>query len=205
VSDGERLAAWLEELGLAGQLERAGLPTFERRDGRVRWTDPGTGEPLTDQQLDDLDRLLHHEGAEPRHAVPVALVQLAHQARQRAELLTGEWLTYESLAARRSASVEATRFAVHRGADEHRLLVVTAEARVVVPAFQLDDQGAPRADLAPVLAPLLAAGLDPWRVWGWLTGPAALLGGQVPEQAVRDEGEAALVVHAARRLAGRVG
>ncbi|MCD4536573.1 hypothetical protein LRP67_20980 [Nocardioides sp. cx-169] len=202
---GERLADWLDRLGLADHLAEAGLPTYVRDErGHARWTDPGTGEPLSADQLDQLDRLLHQQGSEPEHAVPVALLLLARQARVREELLAGEWLTYESLAALRGASVNATRFAVHKAHAEHRLLLVATETGTVVPAFQLTPDGEPRPDLAPVLQPLLSAGMDPWRAWAWLTQPAGLLGGQVPERMVADPGEADLVRHAAVRLAERV-
>ncbi len=202
----ERLASWLEELGLAEHLGSAGLPTLERdQSGRARWSDPRTGAPLSEDQLAELDELLHHEGSEPRHAVPVPLVQVARDARQRARLLEGSWFTYETLAAARSASIEATRFAVHRAAADRRLLVVAPQARTVVPAFQLDADAQPRDDLAAVLDPLLAARMDPWRAWAWLTQPAALLGGLVPEQAARSgPGDAEMVLHAAVRLAERV-
>lgn len=202
---GERLAAWLEGLDLTGQLAAAGLPTFERDEaGRAVWTDPLTGSPLASDQLEELDRLLHEQGAEPEHAVPVALVLMARQARLREELLGSAWFGYEELAQVRGASVNATRFAVHRAGTDHRLLVLASDLRTVVPAFQLDESGEPRPELAPVLAPLLAAGMDPWRAWAWLTRPAALLGGLVPEQAARDADDAALVQHAAVRLAERV-
>lgn len=207
MNTGERLAAWLEELGLAKHLTEARLPSFTRDEsGRARWTDPRTGEPLTEDQLADLDRMLHLDGDEPEHAVPVDLVVLARQARVRAELLASPWFTYATLAAVRGASVEATRFAVHKAATTHRLLVVPIEeqtSRSVVPAFQLTDAGELRPDLAPVLEPLLAAGIDPWRIWSWLTQPAALTFGLAPERAVTDPEQADLVVHAAVRLAER--
>ncbi|WP_134742419.1 hypothetical protein [Nocardioides sp. 503] len=202
---GERLARWLDDLGLAPHLADAGLPTFERdADGRARWTDPGTGLPLDADQLEQLDRLLHQEGSEPEHAVPVPLLLIARQARLRQELLDTEWLTYETLAELRGASVNATRFAVHKAQDAHRLLVVATESGTVVPAFQLTPAGEPRPDLAPVIAPLLAAGMDPWRAWAWLTQPVGLLGGQVPQLLAADPDEADLVRHAAVRLAERV-
>ncbi|WP_341925374.1 hypothetical protein [Nocardioides psychrotolerans] len=202
---GERLASWLEDLDLTGQLAAAGLPTFERDEGgRALWTDPLTGSPLAADQLEELDRLLHEQGAEPEHAVPVALVLMARQARLREELLGSAWFGYEELAQVRGASVNATRFAVHKAGTDHRLLVLATDLRTVVPAFQLDESGEPRPELAPVLGPLLAAGMDPWRAWAWLTQPAALLGGLVPEQAARDTDDAALVQHAAVRLAERV-
>ena len=201
----ERLATWLESLGLESHLATAGLPTFVRDEqGRARWTDPGTGEPLTRKQLEQLDALLHGEGSEPEHAVPVSLVLIARHARLRQELLASPWFTYESLAERRGASVEATRFAVHKAGNEHRLLVVPSGEQSIMPAFQLTADGEPRADLAPVLAPLLTAGMDPWRAWAWLTQPAALLAGQVPERAAADPSTADLVAVAAARLAERV-
>lgn len=201
----ERLAAWLEELDLVPHLAAAGLPSFRRDDeGRARWTDPGTGLPLSADQLHQLDRLLHSEGSEPEHAVPVPLLLIARQARLRAELLASHWLTYETLAERRGTSLEGTRFAVHKAANEHRLLVVAAEERSLVPAFQLDGGGEVRAELVPVLRPLLTAGMDPWRAWAWLTQPAALLGGEVPERAAARPEDADLVAYAAARLAERV-
>ena len=202
---GERLAGWLEELDLAPHLGEAGLPTFVRDGaGRAVWTDPGTRLPLSGDQLEQLDRLLHSEGSEPEHAVPVPLLVIARRARLRSELLASPVHTYETLAERRGTSLEATRFAVHKAGNEHRLLVVAADARTLVPAFQLDGSGQVRVELLPVLEPLLAAGMDPWRVWAWLTQPAALLSGQVPERAAADPEDARVVVHAAVRLAERV-
>ena len=201
---GERLAAWLEDLGLADHLADAGLPTFERDlGGLVRWHDPRTGAPLSAEQLADLDRVLHQDGDDPAHAVPLALVQLRRRAQVRAALLASPAHTYASLATVRGASENATRFAVHKAAERGALLVVPHEGGVLVPAFQLDDAGELRAELAPVLAPLLAARMDPWQVWSWLTQPAGLLGGAVPHEAVRDPDEAGIVRHAAVRLAER--
>ena len=202
---GERLATWLEELGLATTLAAAGLPTFERdAQGRARWGEPGTGAPLTLDRLGELDRLLHSEGSDPRHAVPVPLVLIARQARLRGELLASPWFTYATLAELRGATLEATRFAVHKAGQTHRLLVVAADERTIVPAFQLTAEGEPRPELEAVLEPLLAARMDPWRAWAWLTQPAALLGGLVPERAAADPATADLVAHAAARLAERV-
>ena len=201
---GERLASWLEGLDLGAHLAAAGLPTFERdAQGRAVWTEPGTEGPLTLDRLEELDRLLHSEGSDPRYAVPVPLVLIARQARLRGELLATPWFTYETLAELRGASLEATRFAVHKAGQTHRLLVVAADERTLVPAFQLTAEGEPRPDLAAVLEPLLAAGMDPWRAWAWLTQPAGLLGGLVPERAAADPATADLVAHAAVRLAER--
>lgn len=202
---GERIAAWLEGLDLAPHLAAAGLPTFERDErGRAVWTDPATSEPMTTDQLEALDLLLHADGDDPAYAVPVSLVQVAREARLRTELLAGPWFDYETLAELRGTSIDATRFVVHKTASLHRLLVVSNHGHVLVPAFQITPEGEPRPDLAPVLQPLLAAGMDPWKAWIWLTQPAALLGGLVPERAAADPATAELVAHAAVRLAERV-
>lgn len=206
---GDRLAAWLEELDLAAHLTAAGLPSFARdADGRAVWTDPATDEPMTAEQLEALDALLHSDGDDPTHAVPLKLVQVARQARLRASLLASPTFDYETLAAARGASVDATRFMIHKTASLHRLLVISdpsvQQGRVVVPAFQLTAAGEVRPDLEPLLLPLLAAGMDPWKAWIWLTQPAGLLGGLVPEQAAADPSTAALAAHAAVRLAERV-
>ncbi len=198
----ERLAAWLEELGLAGQLEAAGLPSFVRRDdGSVLWTEPGGDTPVSAERLAQLDDLLHSEGDDPAHAVPVGLVALRRQAAVRRALLDGGWLSYAEVGARRGVSEDAARFAVHRAAQRHALLLVQHEGRTLVPAFQLDAAGEVRTELLGVLEPLLAAGSDPWFVWTWLTTPAGLLGGLVPHEAARDVSELPLVQHAAVRLA----
>lgn len=204
-SVGERIAAWLEGLGLAPHLATAGLPTFERDEqGRAVWTDPATGDPMTTDQLEALDVLLHSEGDDPAFAVPVSLVRAARQARLREELLATAWFTYETLAEVRGSSVDSARFVIHKAGSLHRMLVVDHEGRVLVPAFQLTAEGEPRADLERVLPPLLAAGMDPWQAWIWLTQPAAMLGGLVPEQATADPETVDLVAHAAVRLAERV-
>lgn len=195
MTKGDRLADWLDGLDLAGALAGAGLPTFTRdASGHAVWSEP--------DRVEELERLLRSQGDEPEHAVPVGLVVLARQARVREELLATLWHTYASLGEVRGTSVDATRFAVHKAASEHRLLVVPLEERAIVPAFQLDARGELRAELAPVLAPLLAARMDPWRAWAWLTQPAALTLGQAPERAAVADPD--LVRVAAARLAERV-
>lgn len=202
---GDSLAAWLEGLDLAGHLTAAGLPSFTRDgDGRAVWTDPATDEAMSPEQLEALDAMLRSTGDDPAHAVPLQLIQVARQARLRGALLATSTFDYESLAAVRGASLDATRFMIHKTATLHRLLVISDHGRVVVPAFQLTTDGEPRPDLEPVLMPLLAAGMDPWKAWIWLTQPAALLGGLVPEQAAADPEHADLVATAAVRLAERV-
>jgi len=199
----EQLAAWLEGLGLAEQLAAAGLPTYERdADGSVHWRDAATGDRLDADRLAELDAALRSVGDDPTHAVPVELVRLRREARVRAALLDAGWLDYAGVAERRGVSLNAARFAVHKAAERRTLLVVQHEGAVLVPTFQLDDAGEVREELLAVLEPLLAA-VDPWRVWIWLTTPAALLGGAVPHQAARDPEELPVVQRAAVALAER--
>jgi hypothetical protein len=200
---GEQLADWLEGLGLADQLAAAGLPTYDRADGVVRWREPGTVEPLSAERLADLDRQLRAQGDDPAHAVPVALVRLRREARERAALLVDGWLDYAGVAALRGTSVDAARFALHKAATRRTVLLVQRDGATLVPSFQLDDAGEVRAELLAVLDTLLDAGIDPWRVWIWLTTPAGLLGGEVPHEAARDPEELPVVQRAAVALAER--
>lgn len=197
------LADWLERLGLSGQLAAAGLPTYDRDGDAVRWRDPSTGEELDADRLAELDRALRAVGDEPAHGVPVELVRLRRDAEVRQSLLDGGWLDYAGVARLRGTSENAARFALHKAAQRRTVLLVQHEGGTLVPAFQLDDAGEVRSELLAVLEPLLAAGVDPWRAWIWLTTPAALLGGAVPHEAARDPEELPVVQHAAVALAER--
>jgi hypothetical protein len=197
------LASWLEGLGLSEQLAAAGLPTYVRdASGGVHWSDPATGEALSDERLTELDALLRSTGEDPTHGVPIALVRLRRDARVRAELLDGGWLDYAGVAERRGISLNAARFVVHKAAERRTLLLVQHEGTILVPSFQLDEAGEVREELLTVLEPLLAA-VDPWRAWIWLTTPAGLLGGAVPHEAARDPEELPVVQRAAIALAER--
>jgi hypothetical protein len=200
----ERLASWLESLGLADQLAAAGLPSYERdAEGVARWRDT-TGEELAADRLAELDQLLRAQGEDPSHAVPVALVRLRRESRVRADLLDGGWLDYAGVAGLRGVSENAARFGLHKAAERRAVLLVQHDGATLVPSFQLGDDGLVRDELLPVLEPLLAAGIDPWRAWVWLTTPAGLLGGAVPHEAARDPEERPVVQRAAIALAERV-
>ncbi len=203
-SVGDRLAEWLERLGLADQLAAAGLPTYDRDPEGVTWRDPATGEPLPDDRLAELDAALRSVGDDPTHAVPVELVRLRREGRARAALLDGGWLDYAGIGRLRGVSENAARFALHKAADRRAVLLVQNEGgATLVPSFQLGPDGQVRDELLTVLEPLLAARVDPWRAWIWLTSPAALLGGAVPHEAARDPEELPLVQRAAVALAER--
>ena len=138
----EDLASWLEDLGLAEQLEAAGLPSYVRgADGAAHWREPATGEPLTHERLVELDRLLRAQGDDPAHAVPVGLVRLRRETRLRAALLDGGWLDYAGVARLRGTSDNAARFALHKAAERRTVLLVQHEGATLVPSFQLDDAG----------------------------------------------------------------
>lgn len=202
----ESLARWLESLGLHPYLAEAGLPTMVRDcHGRATWRDPGTGKPLTSEQLDQLDTLLHDQGDEPARGVPVTLVQLRRKAQVRAALTASSWHTYETLADLRGASVSATRFAVHKASNAGDLLVVPRGEgeESIIPAFQLDATGQTRPEVVPVLQALAGPTVDAWATWAWLTHPVALLGGGVPADLVADPAEAPVVLRAAQALAKR--
>ncbi len=197
------LAGWLEGLGLADQLAAAGLPTYDRGPDGVTWRDPATGEPLPEDRLAELDSLLRSVGDDPAHAVPVELVRLRREARARAALLDGGWLDYAEVGRLRGVSENAARFALHKAAERRAVLLVQNDGATLIPSFQLDRDGLVRDELLTVLEPLLAAGVDPWRAWIWLTSPVALLGGAVPHEAARDPEERPLVERAAVALAER--
>lgn len=202
-SQGVLLAAWLDHLGLTDQLAAAGLPTFDRGPDGVTWRDPATGDELTNERLAELDTLLRSVGDDPAHAVPVELVRLRREGRARAALLDDGWLDYAGVARLRGVSENAARFALHKAAERRAVLLVPHDGATLVPSFQLNAQGQVRDELLGVLEPLLAARVDPWRAWIWLTSPAALLGGAVPHEAARDTEEQPLVQRAAVALAER--
>ena len=132
------------------------------------------------------------------------LVRLRRESRARADLLADGWLDYAAVGRLRGVSENAARFALHKAAERRAVLLVPYDGATLVPSFQLDAHGQVRDELLSVLEPLLAAGIDPWRAWIWLTTPAALLGGAVPHEAARDPEEQPLVQRAAVALAERV-
>ena len=170
----------------------------------MRWRDPATGEALDAERLAELDGLLRSHGRRPgprRARRPGPAAPRAPRCAQ--ALLDGGWLDYAGVGRLRGTSENAARFALHKAAERRAVLLVQHEGGTLVPAFQLDADGEVRDELLAVLEPLLAAGVDPWRAWIWLTTPAALLGGAVPHEAARDPEELPVVQRAAVALAER--
>lgn len=139
----------------------------------------------------------------PDSVSPASLSQATREAAHRQRLLQTPTYTYEDLRLLRGdASIGATRTAVSRMVDRRLLFTVpVANRRVVVPAFLLNDEGRPRPELTPILAPLVDAGVGSWQIWTWLTSPTALLSGAVPADLAGDPGTAPRAAAAAGRFA----
>ena len=117
---------------------------------------------------------------------PATLAQAQRLASHRDALLVTAVLTHASLRELRGDSRESsTRTWLSRRRDAAEMFTVTHNGRTLIPAFQLDDGGEPRTELQPILAALTSAGVQGWSLWTWLTSPAALLSGEIPEQLAR--------------------
>jgi len=98
-----------------------------------------------------------------------------------ARLLESAVLDLEALRSqRRDPNTAAT--ADWARAQGSAALVLADAGGPVYPTFQFTDTGDLRPELAPHVAVLQDAGLSPWKIWEWLTEPAALLSGDIPEQ-----------------------
>lgn len=135
---------------------------------------------------------------------PAAIEQARRQADHRRRLLATPVYTYETLGELLGHSnLSATRTWVSRKRDSMQLFTVKSDTKlgVVIPAFQLDDEGKPRKDLAPILRILLSAGVDSWALWTWLVGGTPLLSGGVPVELLETDRERTQL--AAERFAAR--
>lgn len=137
---------------------------------------------------------------------PASMAQANRDAARRNRLLATPHFSYEELSALRGdRSVNATRTSVSRARSARRLFTVPLPRKgVVIPAFLLDQDGQPRPELEPLLAPLMDAEMGPWQMWTWLTEPAAALSGLVPLEAAADPATAERAARAAHRLADRI-
>lgn len=98
-----------------------------------------------------------------------------------ARLIESGALGLEALRSRRGDSKIAATEAWARSQGSAVLVVAHAGA-FVYPAFQFTGAGDLRPELSPHLGILQEAGLSPWMAWAWLTEPATLLSGDIPEQ-----------------------
>lgn len=131
---------------------------------------------------------------------PATLAQAQRLATHRDALLSTPVLTYSTLQQLRGDPKESsTRTWFARRRAQHAVFAVGHDGRTLIPAFQLDQFGQPRRELAPVLDVLLTAGIDGWPLWTWLTSPSGLLSGGTPESVATTASERALV--AATRFA----
>jgi hypothetical protein len=131
---------------------------------------------------------------------PATLAQARRLASQRDALLATPVLTYDTLRLVRGDTKESSsRTWFTRRRAERAVFAVTHNGRTLIPAFQLDQFGRPRPELAPMLNVLRSGGIDGWQLWTWLTNPTSLLSGQTPETVARTSPERALL--AASRFA----
>jgi len=115
--------------------------------------------------------------------VPHATVAAAERlARHREALLASGAYPLDALARLRgdTPGSSATRTWVSRRRTAGSLFTVTHRDATLVPAFQLDEQAAPRPGLRPALRVLRAAGYDGWELWTWFSIPTPWLSGRVP-------------------------
>lgn len=124
---------------------------------------------------------------------PASLAQAQRSAASRDALLASGVETYESLAAvRRDALASTTRTWISRRRAAHEVFTVSFEGRTIIPSFQFQDAGSPRAELQPLLAVLAEGGVDPWLRWRWLISASSLLSGDVPDSVARTDPARAL-------------
>lgn len=146
---------------------------------------------------EDLLRALMGRGVS---LTPTATLSQAQRlATHRNALLATPFHTYESLSRQRDSSESNTRTWVARRREARELFTVTHNGRTVIPAFQFDEHGKLRAELAPILSALAEGGVQDWPLWTWLTSPTSFLSGEVPESIASTD--PARAQRAARRFA----
>ncbi|QDP95667.1 hypothetical protein FOE78_06885 [Microlunatus elymi] len=133
---------------------------------------------------------------------PAAIEQARRQADHRRRMLSTPVYTYETLGELLGHAQQATtRTWVSRKRSARLLFTVKIDNQLIIPAFQLTDEGEPRQDLAGLVGPLLEAGVDGWALWTWLASSSPLLSGAVPIELVETEPQRAY--RAAERFAAR--
>ncbi len=146
---------------------------------------------------DDLLQLLMRQGV--NLLPPATVTQVQQLATHRTALLATSVLTHETLSELRGQTASGVRTWLARKREAHGLFTVNYNGRTLIPAFQLDERGEPRAELRAILSVLDEGGVQGWSVWTWLTKPTSFLSGGVPEEIARTDPER--VLHAAQRFA----
>ena len=148
-------------------------------------------------------RIIDTMGKADIEVIPPAFVEQARRlADHRQKLLATPTYTMRTLGeVLRKKSASATRTWVSRKREKQQLFTVGVDRQVLIPAFQLNEDGSPRKDLAPILGTLLDGGVDGWSLWTWLTVGTPLLSGEVPEKLVASNPER--VLKAASRFAAQ--
>lgn len=93
--------------------------------------------------------------------------------------------TYKTLAELRGTRESGARSWVNRLRRENLLFTVEVKGRTLIPSVQLSADGQLDELVSEQLVkPLLAAGMEPWTLWSWLTSPTGLLSGEIPADAI---------------------
>jgi hypothetical protein len=133
--------------------------------------------------------------------VPAATVTQARRlAEHRERLIASGAHTVASLQRLRgNTSASTTRTWLARRRRSGALFTVSHDGSVLVPAFQFDEGGEPRPEMADVLAALAPLGLSGWALWTWFSSSSPWLDGARPVDWLDRRSEA--VATAARRFA----
>src|ERR1700744_2906434 len=94
---------------------------------------------------------------------PATLIQAQRLAAHREALLATPVYTHETLSELRgNARPSSTRTWLTRRRDENALFTVNVKGTTVIPAFQFDESGEPRAELQLIVSALHEGGIEGW-------------------------------------------
>ncbi|MCQ9366754.1 hypothetical protein NQ038_09565 [Brevibacterium sp. 50QC2O2] len=136
--------------------------------------------------------------------IPEATARQAQRlaANREALLLEHDHETYRSLAQKRQSRESSARTWVARMRERGDLFTLKVAGQTIIPALQLTADGTLEASMTPLVRTLLAAGMNGWSLWAWLTSPSGLLSGGIPAEVVGDNPRRAL--RAATRMAAEL-
>ena len=117
--------------------------------------------------------------------------QAIRTADARVRLIEGEGATtYKTLAELRGTRESGARSWVNRLRRDNLLFTVEVKGKTLIPSVQLSADGQLNELVSEQLVkPLLAAGMEPWSLWSWLTSPTGLLSGEIPADAIATDQE----------------